>query len=221
MKRNTKKITCFNMIEVALAMAIIAFGMTSILGLIPVGLNASRNAIAENYGADAAGQLIAYINSEASSSKTQFETFLGTSAATGTITEGRLPTSTQAELDVIDHPATGLSITFLTGYMANPATNRVSGWDDLYTSANSQVFFIVQGAKSSSSSSYDFSAMLMIWKTPITAKFELGNGKALTNTDASYNDGAGINMEISWPVEKYYNDREKRYYYFEIAKPKP
>lgn len=56
-----KKIQFFNMIEVLLALTVIAIGMSSILGLFPVGLNASRNAIAENMSADVADQMVTYI----------------------------------------------------------------------------------------------------------------------------------------------------------------
>ena len=56
-----RKVQFFNMIEVLLALTVIAIGMTSVLGLFPVGLNASRNAIAQNCSADVADQLITYL----------------------------------------------------------------------------------------------------------------------------------------------------------------
>lgn len=56
-----KKIQFFNMIEILLALAVIAIGMTSVLGLFPVGLNASRNAVAENCSADIADQMVTYL----------------------------------------------------------------------------------------------------------------------------------------------------------------
>ena len=56
-----KKIRFFNMIEVLLALTVIAVGMTSVLGLFPVGLNASREAIAQSCSADVADQTITYL----------------------------------------------------------------------------------------------------------------------------------------------------------------
>ena len=44
----------FNMVEVALALAIIAIGISSILVLFPVGANANKAAIANNNLADIA-----------------------------------------------------------------------------------------------------------------------------------------------------------------------
>jgi type II secretory pathway pseudopilin PulG len=49
------------MIEVLLALTVIAVGMTSVLGLFPVGLNASREAIAQNCSADVADQMVTYM----------------------------------------------------------------------------------------------------------------------------------------------------------------
>ncbi|WP_302812132.1 type IV pilus modification PilV family protein [Victivallis vadensis] len=51
----------FNMIEVALALAIIAIGLSSILVLFPVGLNANKSSIANNNLADVAEYMIGYL----------------------------------------------------------------------------------------------------------------------------------------------------------------
>ena len=53
MKRQIRKHP-FNMVEIALAMAIIAIGLSGILVLFPVGINASKSAIADNNLADIA-----------------------------------------------------------------------------------------------------------------------------------------------------------------------
>jgi len=49
------------MIEVLLALGVIAVGMTTVLGLFPVGLKASRQAVAENSSANVADQMITYM----------------------------------------------------------------------------------------------------------------------------------------------------------------
>ena len=51
----------FNMVEVALALAIIAIGISSILVLFPVGANANKAAIANNNLADIAEYMMSYI----------------------------------------------------------------------------------------------------------------------------------------------------------------
>ena len=47
-----KKIYKFNMVEIALAIAIIAIGLSAVLVLFPVGINATRSAMDENSSAD-------------------------------------------------------------------------------------------------------------------------------------------------------------------------
>ena len=51
----------FNMVEVALALAVIGIGITSIMVLFPVGINANKAAIADNNTADVAEYLLGYV----------------------------------------------------------------------------------------------------------------------------------------------------------------
>ena len=48
----------FNMVEIALATAVIAIGISSILVLFPIGINATRAAIEENCYSDAVETLL-------------------------------------------------------------------------------------------------------------------------------------------------------------------
>jgi type II secretory pathway pseudopilin PulG len=70
MKNKLKIKHHFNMIEVVLAMAVIALAMTSVLALLPVGLNASRDAINLNYSADAVANFVGRIKSYISTKDT-------------------------------------------------------------------------------------------------------------------------------------------------------
>ena len=54
----------FNMIEVTLAIGILAMGATAVLVLFPLGMERNKDSIGENYCADAAGDIIAYIESK-------------------------------------------------------------------------------------------------------------------------------------------------------------
>lgn len=51
----------FNMVEIALALAVLAIGISSILVLFPVGINANRSAIADNNLADISEYLMGYL----------------------------------------------------------------------------------------------------------------------------------------------------------------
>ena len=48
----------FNMVEVALALAVIGIGLVSILAFFPIGLSAARDAAADSYIADSADHLL-------------------------------------------------------------------------------------------------------------------------------------------------------------------
>lgn len=63
MKR--KKKIFFNLIEVALAIGILAIGLTTILSLFPLGFDRARESVGENYCAEAADTMFAYIANQA------------------------------------------------------------------------------------------------------------------------------------------------------------
>lgn len=57
----------FNLIEVALALVILAIGLSSVMVLFPVGLKAGRSGVADNNLADVAEQVGSYVQSKISS----------------------------------------------------------------------------------------------------------------------------------------------------------
>ena len=57
----------FNMVEVALALIILAIGLSSVMVLFPVGLRASRSSITDNNLADVAERVVSYIQAESTS----------------------------------------------------------------------------------------------------------------------------------------------------------
>ena len=59
----------FNLIEIALALVILAVGLSSVMVLFPVGMKASRAGVAENNLADVAERVAAYVQSEYTSPK--------------------------------------------------------------------------------------------------------------------------------------------------------
>ena len=216
---------CFNMIEVALAMAIIAFGMTSILGLFPVGMNASRNAIAENASIDSIEQFAGYIRSLAESNSTNFDNLFTNGGATPLPTVTGLPTA--AAIDTA-------TAAFLDQFRIDRTTNQIAGFS-LYNSLNSDgtlnpaIYFVVQGPDGSANC--DFMAMLKVWRSPVSMNFRIDSSAvtnpARTNNDVNYGWGGGLNIEISWPLSKNtstfkgipYAERQKRYYYIDIIRP--
>ena len=79
------------------------------------------------------------------------------------------------------------------------------------------LYFIVQGQMTSKN--IDFSAMMLVWKSQVIYNMKDSSGNISQCTDATYAKFAGINFEVSWPLEKPYAQREKRYYYVEVKMP--
>ena len=65
----------YSMIEMALAIGVVAVGMISVLALFPVGLDANRDAVAESYAADAADMFLNFFAQSLKSDPTVWTTF--------------------------------------------------------------------------------------------------------------------------------------------------
>ena len=181
------------MIEVTLAIAVVGLGMAGIMSLFPVGFQASRDAIGDNYASYSADEIISYL---AKAAQRDWTTTIGTDDSTGSI---------QSEL---------------YSRIADANTDSPGNWNHLtnigsiYIAGGSvdgqKIFGISQG----STSVVDFSAHARVWKSMIT-------GIWIFNQNAppiTYDKAVKLNIEISWPVEKPYSQREKRYYSVEIFK---
>ena len=218
------------MIEVLLALTVIAIGMTSVLGLFPVGLNASRNAVAQNCSADVAEQLITYfrvvneLDKRTSGSNYDSNFINNQYSITKYSTESDLNDDSEKFLD--DYKAENVSPTSTTFPRIS------SNWAVFKTKTSSlenKVFFVVQGpncTKDTGSRPIDFSAMALIWKEPAYIKRLKSGGNPAVPADweqwpttASYQYSAKLNIELSWPLELPYNERKKRYYQIIIKNP--
>ena len=79
MKKNTKKY--FNLIELSLAIGILAIGATAVLALFPVGLQFNRDSVGENYCSMAAANFFAYISRRANESSNKWDALFMSGAA--------------------------------------------------------------------------------------------------------------------------------------------
>ncbi len=223
------------MIEVVLAMAIIAFGMSSILGLFPVGLNALKSSMADNYCSDAIDQMVGYIKNQAeytpaAYSDAKYQALINNTNCLPTA--AALTTALGASRSNVVNGSTldGFRDTFLGDYRTGNFVTGTSQFNRVFTDMNifqvqsppvaapmPYLYFIVQGQITSKN--IDFSAMLLVWKSPVTYNVKDSSGGVSQRTDTTYANLAGINFEVSWPLEKPYAQREKRYYYVEVKRP--
>ena len=193
----------FNMIEVALAMAIIAIGISSILVLFPVGLNANKAAIAENNLADVSEYVMGFLRaghaSEWASNSTNFSSGFPTSPS--------------------NDPGDGATWT--------PIANT-----NLYRAgSNNNILKFEQITQTTSGPVADFSAVIQVWKeadedfkrqvfcpdlrtsdAPPRSMYEIFPEAAIQLSPYA----KALCLEISWPAEAPYANREKRIYRFEI-----
>jgi hypothetical protein len=184
----------FNLVEISLAIGLLAIGVTVVIALFPIGLGHSREAIGENYCAETADSLFAYITREAN-------------------IDGNWDVVVNLPMTKADIPDTGkLSNDFSFGSVGNSEgfiyfgafDRNVSG--DVVTSDDG-----VYGIKVQSENAVDFTGEVLLWQKVLPTMLIAG-----VSVDVAVDTAVGVNLEISWPVEVPYVERNKNYYYFEI-----
>ncbi|MBN2641283.1 MAG: hypothetical protein JXR78_06505 [Victivallales bacterium] len=197
----------FNMVEVTLAIAIIGIGISGVMALFPVGINANASAIANNYCANAAAEFLHFVKVQAS---------LNSSALTSLPYEAPNLTATGNDHEKVTE--------LLPTWIGNP---KVNGFDSIYEIEPSKgVYGIVQTTTINGTDVVDFSAVFRIWKSDVaipqapTTDFNWpdpwGKGSALPAPAPKI---YGINIEASWPASKPYDAREKKLFYMTVQTP--
>ena len=236
----------FNMIEVALALVILAIGLSSVLVLFPVGLKASRSSVADNNLADIAEQMGSYIQSKYTTPEMWDKNgvFYGETAGIdsnheiGTFdSEDTSCPQTEAFLDSTGDPKSGVEKVM----------------DGLFKlTKNSKTYYLYRQYSDASGTGndrpVDFEAMIRVgWDTDTLGeqyfrKLDSGNWSwAKLNTYSRNNDaeaagelqgpmktaGSGFSaqiplfyrtliIEISWPADVEWAKREKRIFRLEM-----
>ena len=227
----------FNMVEVALALVILAIGLSSVLVLFPVGLKASRNSIADNNIGDIAERVGAYLQAKYTSS--------GKWASNGKF-------ANEDDIKTFDPDPTAIPTADKFG------TSEADGMDGLfeYTDTTGTYYLYRQYSDASKGSgsttdnekrAVDFEAMIRVgwdvntlrnqdyldlssnsWKAfSEYSRTSSGSGSTEPGLAASPLNGksaeAILNMccrtliiEISWPADVAWEQREKRIFRLEI-----
>lgn len=186
MKLHKYLISRFNMVEVALALAVVGLGVTGIMSLFPVGINSAKDAIGDNYAADSADQLLHYM---ARVCDENWDTMIW---------------------DTVGNTDTGLPQappSISVGDVQSDWGTATSG--NIYDASKTGVTN-VYGIKQKSGDVEDFVAHIKIWKSPIVVM------DTTPPRTIPFSIAAALNIEISWPVGKPYAQRTKRHYYYEI-----
>jgi hypothetical protein len=205
----------FNMIDITLAIGIVALGLVGILSLFPVGFQSVRDAVGDNYVNDASQLFLSYIKLIAKEDTSAVETpptpevpptQTQIDAQWTVATDAILQTKPDAPNPIVDTTNPSL----LTGGWI---VTEVPG---LYRCGTPGLYRIYQG----NSGVNDFKAGVRIWKTrTVTSILRSG---AWVPDSPQYNavspapSSCGLNIEFSWPIEKPYDKRTKRFFYFEL-----
>ncbi len=203
MKRTTKSKSFFNLVEVALAIAVMGIGVAGIMALFPVGMNSSRDAIAENYAADSADFFISYIERECKESDASWQNYIQRLYSNGGFYS--MSDSTPAPDFFTASVESGISTT--------PIADINSDGIKVYNhTTNSSLYRVTQGAGTCT----DYDAIIRIWKTAVVSTLYSGDWTSYSDTD--YGTSAGLNVEMSWPAGAPYSQRSKRCFYKEVFK---
>ncbi len=191
------------MIEMVLALGVLAIGLTSVMALFPVGVNANRDSMAEGYAAGMGDEILhqveywmrldedgwdEYVNSGGSSRLREY--------ANRPLAANFTPGSYGADETMFLHP----------NAVSNPTTAPERG---LYK----VIRFVDQDADDiydPGSDVLDFEAIARVWREQVSIPTSSGT---LT---PPYAIAAALNIEVSWPAALPYSQRQKSTFRYEL-----
>ncbi len=199
-KMKRKKVRFFNLVEIVLAIAVLTVGIAAVMSLVPVGLNSYRDAMADNDGAQNAETMLREMENYFTKDKASFANLLNTAIIP--VKKGGKPNNNVVNGDML---------TEVTGWTAK-------GSNGLYEVSGSVPG--LYGFASPNLAKADFIAHALVWRDDIYV-LEWKAGAWAVKQDASSQplkstDVVRLNVELSWPVAKPYERREKRLFTLEI-----
>ncbi len=206
----------FNLVEITLAVAVIAIGMGSILVLFPVGVNSHKEAIANNNLSEISEYILSALESKVMEdwARTTFTGYdpdtpgsINSSQSGGSDFITNLPANKPA--DTVIEP-TGFTPGDKVGLAESENKNDANLHAKFFTTNKPGVFFYEQATVVDGERVPDFSAVIRLWKEPV---------KIWLPTEQNINDyryAVSLNLEISWPAEAPYENREKRSYKLDL-----
>ena len=195
-----KKQRFFNMIEVLLALAISAVGITGILGIIPLGLRANRDAMADTFVTDIANSYFAYLNLEASKAAS-FEAFVTSGIPFSLVSfSNSVETSDDVTVSTAQNPIDDLPARTIE--LQDIDRDGVT-WAE--GEAGTHKYLKITVGKAGENVLPDFEADICGWKSYPNDIPDVDNA----NADGKRNL-IRVYLEVSWPVNVPYAKREKR-----------
>ena len=211
----------FNLIELMLALGVIVVGLVSVMALFPIGANANRDAMAENYSAQAAEQMLNSLGCFMRESNDNWTAVLDKiQPLTPTTDPDPVVNATNLTNMImgqqpIPQPIPG------TDYYGTSAGFLSAGSGTIFLKGTDQDKEYRYGdglrVESSGNSGYkDFEAMAALWRERIM----VDNPKdPTTQIGLDLTFGTVLNLEVSWPSQLPYSRRQKARYRLEVFNP--
>ena len=204
----------FNMVEIALAMVVIALGISGILGLFAVGVNAKKAAISENNIADVAEYMLG-----------TYRTVILNKIYESTATSGVLESvglGTKPSDNDMDDQEWDIDSVKRFSVTKNSEKTHIYYKDESGTIP--QVFCYMPSRVIDDVKIVDCQIMGRIWAENLQMDYRDWVSDSVKNS-GDYNfyseDYAlKVFLELSWPVAKKYEDRDKRVFVMYITNPK-
>ena len=200
----------FNLIEITLAIAIIAFGMSSILVLFPTGLQTTTDGVADSVVPDTADYVLSYL---------QAMIDLGWRDE-----KGELRTNNTVLKNAIDDEKPDVTAADPGGSLKFEQLDDISSDNDktinLFKAKGKKGIYLYEQSYYPTATEdfdkkekiVDFSAIVLVWKEPQTYLYHAGDSPVAFTDDQA----ATLCVEISYPAVKPYSAREKQFYRLEL-----
>lgn len=200
----------FNTIEIVLALVIISVGIIGLLGLMPVSQDANRGALSKSNAADSADQFMRYYSSKLKINWAVASTLpiskpgdVDTSAIWQSVDNGKMLTDMKGV--ILSYNDTDNDRTF--DYLVDATTDSRddSGLFRIQTKTDTNVV--------------DFDAVMRVWRTPATYKTYDASTGVWYVKPVPPDNGATINVEVSYPTTVPYARREKQVFMMDVFRP--
>ena len=178
----------FNMIEVVLALGVLAIGFSAVMGLFPTGLKAAKDSVTLTKVSDAADTLETYLK------------LIYNNDASWPNASGGSP-----------GPNTWNGIPLFTARVEPPKTVTPSGvaklgTDSLYVTGAPDVYYVKMG---------NVNALVGVWYEDVDDMYSIKTNSTITTNEAEKHL-TRLHMEFSWPAALDYAKREKKEFVFEM-----
>ena len=210
----------YNLVEVILALGVVAIGVVSIMALFPIGASATRDAAMETYSSNAADEMFHMLQFMALNDGDTLNDSWNKWIKNDTQLENSKPDYDEANTDKdkwerFSDTTKGIdSNIFKTKSTKKGVFLLISHHD---SSADKDATLADAGdTESDNTITYekvDFRAVVLAWKEKVR------EDPTDATKDIDFDEAAKLVIEVSWPEEMPYDKRQKRYFSYEIAKP--